>query len=154
MDIIIRTAKERDVPDIVRLTRELAEYEKLSELCVITEEMFGRLLFEERSLNSLIAEKDGITVGIASYYFYKISTFSGRRVLYLEDLYIVPEARKLGIGRKIFCELKKIAKEKGCGKIEWKCLNWNKPSLDFYDRLGSRRDGEWVTFCISDNEFE
>lgn len=153
MDIIIRTAEERDVPDIVRLTRELAEYEKLSELCVIDEKMFRALIFEERSLNVLVAQKDGITVGIASYYFYKISTFSGRRVLYLEDLYIVPEARKLGIGRKIFVELKKIAKEKNCGKIEWKCLDWNEPSLNFYDRIGSHRDNDWVTFYISDNEF-
>lgn len=153
MSIVIRSAEERDVPAIVRLTKELAEYEHLSEFCTITEEMFSKLIFEEHSLSVLVAEQDGITVGIASYYFYKISTFSGKKVLYLEDLYIVPEARGMGIGRKFIDELKKIARDHGCGKIEWKCLNWNEPSLAFYDRIGASRDNEWITFNIPNDEF-
>ena len=76
MAVIIRAAEEKDVADIVQLTRELAEYENMSQYCNITEEMFSKLLFEEHSLNVLVAEKDGIIIGIASYYFYKISTFS------------------------------------------------------------------------------
>lgn len=153
MGVIIRPAEEQDVPAIVRLTKELAEYEKLSEFCTITVEMFSRLIFEEHSLSVLVAEQDGMTVGIASYYFYKISTFSGKKVLYLEDLYILPEFRGNGIGRRFIDELKKIAKEKNCGKIEWKCLQWNEPSLAFYDRIGASRDNEWVTFNISNDDF-
>ena len=153
MGVIIRPAEERDVPAIVRLTRELAEYEKLSEFCVITEEMFSRLIFEEHSLSVLVAEQSGITVGIASYYFYKISTFSGKKVLYLEDLYILPQFRGMGTGRKFFDELKRIAKEKNCGKIEWKCLEWNKPSIAFYDRIGGTQDNQWITYNISNDEF-
>ena len=153
MGVIIRPAEERDVPDIVRLTKELAEYENLSEFCTITEEMFSKLIFEEHSLSVLIAEKDGITVGIASYYFYKISTFSGKKVLYLEDLYIVPEERGKGTGRRFFDELKRIAKERNCGKIEWKCLKWNQPSIAFYDKLGGTQDNEWITYNISNDEF-
>lgn len=149
MDIVIRPAEEKDVPRIVELTEELAEYEHLSELCSITAEMFSRLIFEEHSLSVLCAEKDGIIIGIASYYFYKISTFSGKKVLYLEDLYIIPKERGKGIGTQFFAELKKIAENIGCGKIEWKCLKWNEPSLAFYDKLGGRRDEEWVTFNIS-----
>lgn len=153
MSVIIRPAEERDIPAIVRLTKELAEYEKLSEFCTITEEMFSRLIFEEHSLNVLAAEQDGITLGIASYYFYKISTFSGKKVLYLEDLYILPEFRGMGIGRKFFDELKMIAKNSGCGKIEWKCLKWNEPSIAFYEKIGGTQDNEWITYNIPNDEF-
>lgn len=153
MAAIIRPAEKHDVPEIVRLTKELAEYEKLSEFCTITEEMFSRLIFEEHSLSVLVAEQDGITVGIASYYFYKISTFSGKKVLYLEDLYILPEFRGTGIGRKFFDELKKIAKESNCGKIEWKCLKWNQPSIEFYNKIGGTQDNEWFTYNIPNDEF-
>ena len=153
MGVIIRPAEERDVPAIVRLTKELAEYEKLSEFCTITEEMFSELIFGEHSLNVLVAEQNGITVGIASYYFYKISTFSGKKVLYLEDLYILPEFRGMGTGRKFFDELKKIAKKKNCGKIEWKCLKWNQPSVGFYDKIGGTQDNEWFTYNIPNDEF-
>ncbi len=149
MSITIRQAEEKDVPRIVELTKELAEYEHLSEFCSITAEMFGKLIFEEHSLNVLCAEKDGVIIGIASYYFYKISTFSGKKVLYLEDLYIIPEERGQGIGTQFFAELKKTAKNSQCGKIEWKCLKWNEPSLTFYDKLGGQRDEEWITFNIS-----
>ena len=153
MEVIIRAAEERDVPDIVRLTKELAEYEKLSEFCTITEEMFSRIIFEERSLSVLVAEQNGITVGIASYYFYKISTFSGKKVLYLEDLYILPEERGNGTGRRFIGELKKIAKDKGCGKIEWKCLKWKEPSIAFYDKIGGTQDDQWITYSIPNDEF-
>ena len=149
MSTVIRQAEKKDVPRIVELTKELAEYEHLSELCNITAEMFSKLIFEEHSLNVLCAEKDGKIIGIASYYFYKISTFSGKKVLYLEDLYVIPEERGKGIGTQFFAELKNIAENIGCGKIEWKCLKWNEPSLAFYDKLGGRRDEEWVTFNIS-----
>ena len=149
MNIVIRQAKENDVHRIVELTKELAEYEHLSELCNITAEMFSKLIFEEHSLNVLCAEKDGAIIGIASYYFYKISTFSGKKVLYLEDLYVIPEERGKGIGTRVFAELKTIAENSKCGKIEWKCLKWNEPSLAFYDKLGGRRDEDWVTFNIS-----
>ena len=150
MSIVIRQAEENDVPRIVELTKELAEYEHLSALCNITAEMFRKLIFEEHSLNVLCAEKDGKIIGIASYYFYKISTFSGKKVLYLEDLYVIPEERGKGIGTRFFAELKKIAENSQCGKIEWKCLKWNEPSLSFYDKLGGNRDEEWVTFNISE----
>ena len=153
MSVIIRTAEKKDVAHIVKLTRELAEYENMSQFCTITEEMFSKLLFEEHSLNALVAEKDGIVIGIASYYFYKISTFSGKKVLYLEDLYIIPEARGMGTGRKFFDQLKKIAKNSGCGKIQWKCLKWNEPSLAFYDKIGGIRDDEWITYDIPNNDF-
>lgn len=153
MEVIIRAAEERDVPDIVRLTKELAEYEKLSEFCTITEEMFSRLIFKEHSLSVLVAEQDGITIGIASYYFYKISTFSGKKVLYLEDLYILPEFRGKGIGHRFITELKNIAKDKGCGKIEWKCLKWNEPSIAFYDKIGGEQDNEWITYSIPNDGF-
>ncbi len=150
MDIVIRQAEEKDVPRIVELTKELAEYEHLSALCNITPEMFRKLIFEEHSLSVLCAEKDETIIGIASYYFYKISTFSGKKVLYLEDLYVIPEERGKGVGTLFFAELKKAAENHRCGKIEWKCLKWNEPSLAFYDKLGGRRDEDWITFNISE----
>lgn len=153
MNITVRKAAESDVADIVKYTRELAEYENLSEFCIITEEMFHNMLFNEHSINALIAEADGAAVGIAIYYFYKISTFSGRKILYLEDIYISPEMRGKGIGTKIFSELKKIAKDTCCGKIEWKCLKWNEPSIGFYNRIGGLQDNEWINYYIPDTDF-
>ncbi len=154
MNINVREADESDIADIVKYVRELAEYENMSEYCVITEEMFYNMLFNEHSINALIAEADGVTVGIAIYHFYKISTFSGRKILYLEDVYITPDMRNSGIGTEFFKKLKSIAKDTKCSKIEWKCLKWNEPSIKFYDnKIGGLQDNEWINYYIPDTNF-
>lgn len=149
MNITFRKGTDADGELIIAYLKKLAEYEKLSESCNISAEALRRLMQEENGLHVLIAEQNGRTVGIMTYYFYKIATFSGKRVLYIEDIFIDEEFRGNGIGSRFFTEAKGIAEETDCDRIEWKCLDWNEPAKAFYNRMEGKISSEgWLTYTI------
>ena len=149
----IRKAKRSDVNSIYRLVLLLAEYEKMSDLVTGSEEDMEKLLFESGVGHCLVAEEEGEVVGIALY-FYNLSTFKCRKGIYLEDLFVLPERRKEGIGTALLKALCKIAKEENCGRFEWSCLDWNEPSLKFYRSLGAEPQNEWVHLRVDESGFE
>lgn len=149
----IRKAKRNDVNSIYRLVLLLAEYEKMSDLVTGSEEDMEKLLFESGVGHCLVAEEDGEVVGIALY-FYNLSTFKCRKGIYLEDLFVLPERRKEGIGTALLKALCKIAKEENCGRFEWSCLDWNEPSLKFYRSLGAEPQNEWVHLRVDESGFD
>ena len=135
----IRPATEADVQLIVEFIRALAEYEKLLDEVVATEEIVLESLFgEQPSAEALIGEWEGEPVAFAIY-FENFSTFMGRSGLYLEDLFVKSEYRKRGIGKLILKHLGKIAVERGCTRIEWIAMDWNEPAIKFYERLGAKQ---------------
>lgn len=150
MDISIRNAAESDSATIAVYLKKLAEYEKLSEYCNVTESQIRDLMNEENGLYALIAEKGNVIVGIMTYYFYKIATFSGKRVLYIEDVFIDPEYRRCGAGKMLFDRIKVIGTESHCSRLEWKCLDWNTPAQNFYEKIGGKCEkDEWLTYTIN-----
>ena len=145
----IRPATREDLPALVGLIRELAEYEKLTHLVVIDEARLARELFEEGSrAEALVCRAGDATVGMAIY-FHNFSTFLGRKGLYLEDLYVQPAHRGRGYGKALLLALARIAHERGCGRFEWMVLDWNEPSIRFYESLGAVRMEEWRLFRVT-----
>ena len=142
-----RFAVEEDVPVILGLVKQLAEYEKAPERVVATEEMLRTSLFEKRYAEVILVEVDERTVGFALF-FHSFSTWLGQPGLFLEDLFVLPDARGKGYGKGLLQRLAGIAIERGCGRLEWNCLNWNKPSIDFYLSLGAAPMDEWTTYRI------
>jgi GNAT superfamily N-acetyltransferase len=139
----LRRAVAADVGDIVRLVRGLAEYEKLLHEVESTEADFRERLFGASPVaHAVLAEADGAAVGMALYY-YTFSTFTGRCDLFLEDLFVMPTYRGLGIGLALFRHLAGIARDERCRRIEWRVLNWNQPAIDFYRRIGAQPMTEW-----------
>jgi GNAT superfamily N-acetyltransferase len=140
----LRAATPADVPVILRLVRDLAEYERAPGAVVATEEDFLRHGFGPRARFSvLLAEEDERVAGFALWFF-TFSTWLGRPGLYLEDLYVRPELRGRGIGKAMMIELARTAVREGCGRFEWSVLDWNAPSIEFYRSLGARLLEEWV----------
>lgn len=131
----------------------LAEYERMSDLVTGSESDLEALLFESGVGHCLVAEDGGEIVGIALY-FYNLSTFKCRKGIYLEDLFVVPERRKEGIGTALLKALCKIARDEGCGRFEWSCLDWNEPSLKFYGSLGAEPQNEWVHLRVDESGFD
>ncbi len=152
-ETIIRQVRETDCEDIIMLMKMLADYEKMSKDMIVSPEDIRKMIFEDHSLDAIIAVKDGKAIGMASFNFYILSTFSGKRVMYLEDLFIVEKERGNGLGKRIMKELCKIAKKKDCMKMEWKCLDWNKTSIDFYNHIGATSDNGWITFSLPSDNF-
>lgn len=149
MKISLCKATDGDSAVIANFLKKLAEFEKLSDFCNVTESQIRDLMKEPNGLNALIAEDNGKTVGVMVYYFYKIATFSGKRVLYIEDIFIEQEYRKCGIGKMMFEEIKTIGKQLDCNRIEWKCLDWNTSAQSFYEKVGGRCEkDEWLTYTI------
>ena len=146
--LAIRRAERSDVPLVLRFIRELARYEQMEDQVVADEATLERELFDERGAEVLLAEKDGEPVGFALY-FHNFSTFLGRRGIYLEDLYVRPEARGRGVGTALIRELARLAAERGCGRLEWWCLDWNEPSIRFYRGLGAEPMDEWTVYRVS-----
>lgn len=143
-DIGIRAARPDDVPLILSLIRELAEYEKLSDEVVATEQHVAAALFGERPFAEVLIGSVGVEpVGFALF-FHNYSTFLGRPGIYLEDLFVRPVARGLGVGRALLARLAAIAIERNCGRLEWSVLDWNEPALGFYRRLGAVAMDEWT----------
>jgi GNAT superfamily N-acetyltransferase len=145
----IRSATPNDVPFILQLIRELAEYEKAPEQAIATEEDLRRDGFSGNpKFRALIAEWGGARAGFALF-FNNYSTWLGRAGLYLEDLYIQPEFRGHGIGKALLIRLAKIAVEEGCGRFEWQVLDWNAPAIEFYKSQGASVLDEWLTMRVS-----
>ncbi|MDR2514189.1 MAG: GNAT family N-acetyltransferase [Christensenellaceae bacterium] len=143
MAFSIRPAKESDAALLVGLIRELASYEELLEFCSLNEETLRLSMFQKKQAFALIGEDEGRAAGYALF-FYNFSTFTGKKGLYIEDIYLRPECRGKGYGRAFFKELSKIARAEDCSRMEWNCLRSNEPSLGFYEALGAERQEEWV----------
>ena len=149
----IRNAEKRDVNSIYRLVLLLAEYEKMSDLVTGSEEDMYKLLFESGVGHCLVAEENGEIIGIALW-FYNLSTFKCRKGIYLEDLFVLPEKRGEGVGTALLKALCKVAKDENCGRLEWSCLDWNTPSLKFYESLGAEPQNEWVHLRVDESGFD
>lgn len=143
--ITFRNAEEKDVSLILYFIRELAEYEKMLDEVVATEELLHEWIFEKKNAEVIFAVLDGEEVGFALF-FHNFSTFLGRAGIYLEDLYVKPEHRGKGCGKALLKRLAQIALERGCGRLEWSCLDWNRPSIDFYLSLGAEPMSEWTVY--------
>lgn len=144
----IRFANENDTPLILLFIRELAEYEGLLPEVVATEDTLREWIFKKQKAEVIFAVEDGKEVGFALF-FYNFSTFLGRAGIYLEDLYVRPEYRGRGFGKALICRLAAIAKERGCGRLEWWCLDRNTPSVEFYLSLGAEPMSEWTVYRIA-----
>lgn len=143
-----RSVERQDVPLILRYIRELARYEKLEEEVVATEEILEEWLFDKEKAEVIFAVVEGKEVGFALF-FRNFSTFLGRAGIYLEDLYVEPAHRGQGIGTALLRELARIAVARGCGRLEWWCLDWNTPSIEFYRSLGAEAMDDWTVYRIS-----
>jgi GNAT superfamily N-acetyltransferase len=145
----IRPAQKSDVPAILQLIRDLAEYERAPNEAVATAENLEEALFGERpAAEVLLGEENGEPVCFALF-FYNFSTWLGRRGLYLEDLFVRPDVRGKGYGRALLVRLAQIAREQGCGRMEWAVLDWNEPAIQFYRKLGARPNEEWTIFRLT-----
>jgi hypothetical protein len=154
MKLRIEPATERDLPAIEHLVRQLARYEKLEHAMVASQNDFREALFgAERNAHALMAFVEDAAVGFALY-FYNFSTFAGKRGIYLEDIFVEPEYRGRGIGSALLKRLARIAKEQGCGRMEWSVLTWNQPSIDFYHRLGAITLQDWRIFRVNGDALE
>lgn len=143
-----RTATEKDVALIFEFIRGIAEYEKMTDEVVANEDLLREWIFEKNRAEVIFAMEDGVEVGFALF-FHNFSTFLGRSGIYLEDLFVKPEYRGRGHGKALICELARITVERGCGRLEWCCLDWNTPSIDFYLSLGARQMNEWTTYRLT-----
>ena len=153
-EIEIRPGTEDDVPLILSLIRELAEYERLSHEVVATEEILRDSLFGERRVAEvLIGHLDEEPAGFALF-FHNFSTFLGRPGIYLEDLYVRPEFRGSGLGRALLVHLASIASERGCGRLEWSVLDWNEPAIGFYERIGASPVSGWTVYRVTGEALE
>jgi GNAT superfamily N-acetyltransferase len=150
----IRKSTIEDVPLILQLICEIAEYEKLSHEVTATKENLIESLFgEKKSAEVVIGELDGKPVGYALF-FHNFSTFLGKKGLYLEDLFVRPEYRGSGYGKKLLLHLVKLAKERNCGRMEWSVLNWNTPAIEFYKSLGAIPMKEWTVYRLDQEAIE
>jgi GNAT superfamily N-acetyltransferase len=146
---MIRAALPEDVPVVLALVRELARYERLEHQVTGTEEDLERHLFgERRYAEALLAEDAGRVVGFALF-FHTYSTFLARPGLYLEDLFVVPDRRRLGWGRALLSAVARIAVERGCGRFEWSVLTWNEAAIGLYRSLGAELMDEWRIFRLT-----
>ncbi len=149
MTVRIRPAIRDDVPVIAELIRGLARYEKLEDQVVMTEALLDTALFGERPYAEVVlAEDEGRSVGFALF-FHNFSTFLGRPGIYLEDLFVLPEHRGGGIGRTLLAHLARLAVERGCGRLEWAVLDWNREAIGFYLRLGAKANSEWTVYRLT-----
>jgi len=149
MSFEIRIATEADVPLILSFIRALADYEKLADRVVATEDSVRQTLFgNPRFAEVLIAEEDANPVGFALF-FHNYSTFLARPGVYLEDLFVKPEARGRGYGKALLARLAEIARERNCGRVEWAVLDWNEPSIAFYRSLGAVSLDDWRMFRLT-----
>ena len=146
MEIIF--AQRKDTETILQFIRELADYEHMLGEVIADAETLEHWLFDKEKAEVIFAVEDGEKVGFALF-FHNFSTFLGRAGIYLEDLYVKPEYRGRGYGKALLTELAKIAVSRGCGRLEWWCLDWNKPSIDFYRSMGAEPMDDWTVYRIS-----
>ena len=143
-----RYADENDCALILSFIRALAVYEKMEDEVIATEDLLREWIFEKKKAEVIFALEDGVEVGFALF-FHNFSTFLGRAGIYLEDLFVLPEYRGKGYGKGLIRTLAQIAVERGCGRLEWWCLDWNRPSIDFYLGLGAEPMDEWTTYRVA-----
>lgn len=146
-DLKIRFATEEDTGLILKFIKELADYEKLLNEVVATEKILHESLFVKKQAEVIIGEYKGEPVGFALF-FNNFSTFLGKANLYLEDLYVQPHVRGLGIGKAMLSSLGQIAIEHGCSRLDWWCLDWNEPSIKFYKNMGAIAMDEWTVYRV------
>jgi GNAT superfamily N-acetyltransferase len=151
-DFQIRSARVEDVPIILELIRDLATYERAPGEVSATEEQLVDVLFGERPAAEVLLAFEGESAVGFAVYFHNFSTWLGRAGLYLEDLFVKPEKRGKGYGRALLIELAKIARDRGCGRMEWAVLNWNEPAIKFYQALGAKPMNEWTVFRLTRDE--
>ena len=147
-NLVIRKAERRDVPLLLEFIKGIAQYEKMENEVIATPDVLEREMFDEHRAEAVFAAVDGREVGFALY-FYNFSTFIGHSGLYLEDLFVWPDDRGKGYGKALLLHLVKIAREHHCGRMEWSCLNWNQPSIDFYLSLGAVPMKEWTVYRLN-----
>lgn len=148
-----RFATEADCPLILGFIRQLAVYEKMQDQVVATEELLHEWIFEKKKAEAIFVCDGDREVGFALF-FHNFSTFLGRAGIYLEDLFVLPEYRNKGYGKALLKKLAQITLERGCGRMEWSCLDWNKPSIDFYLSLGAAAMDEWTTYRLTGAKLE
>lgn len=151
--LVIRSADRSDIPAILNLINELAEYEKLSDQVTATEKILEENLFNRKFAEVLIAEYDNEIAGQALF-FHNFSTFIGKPGIYLEDIYVRPKFRGKGIGKEILLRLIKIAEERNCGRVEWAVLDWNESAISFYKKLGAIQMDEWRIFRLTEDKIK
>lgn len=147
-NVTFRYAEKQDAGLILDFIKSLAEYEKMSNEVIATEDLLTEWIFDKNKAEVIFICENGIEAGFALF-FHNFSTFLGRAGLYLEDLFVKPEFRGKGYGKALLKQLAKIAVERGCGRLEWWCLDWNKPSIDFYKSMGAEAMDQWTTYRIS-----
>ena len=148
MGLTFRFAEERDTPLILDFIRRLADYEHLLDQVVADEATLADQLFGKKNAEVLFALENGKEVGFALF-FHNFSTFLGRAGLYLEDLFVLPEHRGKGYGKAILQRLAAISRDRGCGRMEWWCLDWNQPSIGFYKSLGAEPMSDWTVYRLT-----
>ena len=148
-----RFATEEDIPGILEFIRDLAAYEHLEDQVVATETLLREWLFLKKKAEVLLVVEGGEPVGMALF-FHNFSTFLGRAGIYLEDLFVRPAYRGKGYGKGLLQELARVTVERGCGRLEWSCLDWNQPSIDFYCALGAVPMDGWTTYRLTGSTLE
>ena len=152
-NITIRKAERKDVGLLLEFIRGIAKYEKMEDEVVAKAETLEAEMFDHHRAVAVFAVMDGKEVGFALYFF-NFSTFIGHSGLYLEDLFVWPEYRGQGYGKALLLHLAAIARERHCGRMEWSCLNWNQPSIDFYLSLGAVPMKEWTVYRLDAKALE
>lgn len=153
INLEIKKATLSDIPTIKNFIMELAIYEKLENEVVVTDELLIENIFTNPIAHCVLAFENETPIGFALY-FYNYSTFIGRKGLYLEDLYVQPNYRGKGYGKKLLLHLVQTAKNEHCGRMEWSVLKWNKPAIDFYDCIGAEAMKEWMVYRLDEKSMQ
>lgn len=148
MEITFRYADRQDLGLILEYIKELAEYEKLQDEVVATEEILEEWIFNQKKAEVILAQADGKEAGFILF-FHNFSTFLGRAGIYLEDLFVRSEYRGSGVGKALLKKLGAVTVERGCGRLEWSCLDWNQKSIDFYRSMGAVPMDEWTVYRVT-----
>ena len=152
-DLSIRFAQEEDIPEILKLIRELAEYEQLAHCVTATPEILRTSLFgDRRTAEVLLAAAEGKAVGYALF-FHNFSTFLGKPGIYIEDIFVRPAFRNKGVGKTFFQKIAALALERDCGRIEWSVLDWNQSAIDFYRAMGAHPVDGWTVYRLVESDF-
>ncbi|MCW4018331.1 MAG: GNAT family N-acetyltransferase [Candidatus Bathyarchaeota archaeon] len=152
-ELTIRFAEEEDASTIFEMVKELATYENLLDQLEATEQLIEQELFQRKIAEALIAEYQGKAVGYAIF-FQSFSSFVGRRGIYIEDLYVKPEMRGKGFGKALFSAIAELAMARNCGRLEWACLDWNAPSIEFYKKTGASAMDQWTVYRLTDKDLQ
>lgn len=153
MCLTFRYAKESDCKLILQFIKDLASYEKMLDEVIATEELLHEWIFEKKKAEVIFACENEKEIGFALF-FHNFSTFLGKAGIYLEDLYVIPEYRGKGYGKAILKKLAQIAVDRGCGRLEWWCLDWNRPSIDFYLSLNAKPMKDWTVYHLAGKTLE